>query len=86
MVQRLDEYTPLLKRVCAVCLPFGLAGTVFVFTVYQHPAGAFVGYLANVLYFPSAHLMIARICFGIGCTFPGTDSWKRGLAPFAAVW
>ena len=88
IVERLNEYKPLLKRVCAVCLPLGLAGMVFVYEAEAHHVPGskptFVVFLARVLYFPFAHVMSAGYASGLAVLIQN-DSWKRRFTPFAAV-
>jgi uncharacterized protein len=88
IVERLNEYRPLLRRVCAVCLPLGLAGMVFVYeSEARHVPGSkmtFTLFLARILYFPMAHVMSAGYASGLAVLIQ-TDAWKRRLIPFAAV-
>jgi uncharacterized protein len=88
IVERLDEYRPLLKRVCAVCLPLGLAGMVYIFEVETHhiPAAkmTFPLFLARILYFPMAHVMSAGYASGLAVLIQN-DAWKLRLTPFATV-
>jgi len=88
MVERLGEYTPLLKKVCAVCLPLGLAGMVFVYEVDAHhvPGSKFTFalFLARAFYFPFAHVMSAGYAAGLAVLIQN-DTWKRRFTPFAAV-
>jgi uncharacterized protein len=88
IVERLNEYTPLLKRVCAVCLPLGLAGMVFVYEAEaRHVPGSkptFLLFLARILYFPMAHVMSAGYASGLAVLIQN-EAWKRRLTPYAAV-
>jgi uncharacterized protein len=88
MVERLDEYKPLLKKVCAVCLPVGLAGMVFVYEAEAHHVPGskptLVLFLARVLYFPMAHVMSAGYASGLAVLIQN-GAWKRRFTPFAAV-
>ena len=88
IVTRLAEFQPLLKRVCAICLPLGLAGSIFVYEVMSHRARGskvtFVVYLAGLLNFPSAHVLSAGYASGLAVLFQ-SENWRRRLAPFAAV-
>jgi uncharacterized protein len=89
IIQRMDEYKPLLKRVCAWCLPIGIAANAFVVIVpilFPRTPGkpSFIGYLTNLLFFPSAHLLSAGYAAGLAVLIQN-PSWLRRLTPFAAV-
>jgi uncharacterized protein len=88
IVEKLNEYKPLLKRVCAICLPLGLAGMVYVYEMEAHHVpGAkttFPLFLARVLYFPMAHVLSAGYASGLALVIQN-DAWKRTFTPFAAV-
>src|SRR5262249_37174892 len=52
IILRLDEYKPLLKKVCAWCLPFGIALNVLVFAGQHRPSTGHptvLGYFSNLL-------------------------------------
>ena len=87
IVERLDEYKPLMKRICAVCIPLGIALNIFV--VYEHSRPAtghptVAGYLASILQFPSMHLLSAGYASGLAVLIQSAN-WRRWLTPFAAV-
>ena len=88
IVEKLDEYRPLLKRVCAVCLPLGLAGMLYCFEIETHHVPGtkltFSLFLARVLYLPAAHVMSAGYASGLAVLIQN-EAWKRRLSPFAAV-
>jgi uncharacterized protein len=88
IVERLDEYKPLLKRVCAWCLPLGVALNAFVVVVQaRHVPGGkptLIGYLATVIFFPAAHLLSAGYASGLAVLIQ-KPAWLRRLSPFAAV-
>ena len=89
IVQRLDEYQPVLKRVCAWCLPIGIAGCTFVALANMRPPNltgkpTIIGFLANVLNFPSAHILSAGYASGLAVLIQN-DRWRMRLTPFAAV-
>lgn len=89
IIERLDEYKPLLKRVCAWCLPLGVALNAFVVVapvLVPRPPGkpSFVGYLTNILSLPAAHLLSAGYAAGLAVLIQDR-SWLRRLTPFAAV-
>jgi uncharacterized protein len=87
VVQRLDEYRPLLKRVCAWCIPVGLIVNVYVTTVKAvFPPGTVTlwGWSAGVLFLPGSHILSAGYVSGLALLFMHED-WRRRLSPFAAV-
>jgi len=87
IVQRLDEYTPLLKRVCAWCLMAGLMLNIFVAAVKALvPLGttSLWAWLAGILFLLAAHILSAGYVTGLALLFMHADR-RRILAPFAAV-
>jgi uncharacterized protein len=87
IVQRLDDYKPVLRRVAAWCIPVGLAGSLFVALVKARlPVGKFSiwGWLAGVVWLPSSHILAAgyMACLALLYLQP---FWRRLLQPFAAV-
>jgi uncharacterized protein len=88
IVERLGDYKPVLKRVCAVCLPLGIALNVAVVVAQAmpsylgHPTAA--GYVATVLDLPAAHVLSAGYASGLAVLIQSA-AWKRWLTPFAAV-
>jgi uncharacterized protein len=87
IVERLDEYKPLLKRVCAWCIPIGILGNAFVeytrsLPRVDHPT--VMGALGNILNLPVAHVLSAGYAAGLAVLIQN-DAWKRWLTPFAAV-
>jgi uncharacterized protein len=89
IIERLDEYKALLKRVCAWCLPLGVALNAFVVlapVLFPRPPGkpSFVGFLTNILSFPAEHLLSAGYAAGLAVLIQDR-SWLRRLIPFAAV-
>ena len=87
IIERLDEYKPLLKRVSAWCIPIGVAGSTLVTLANLRPPSGkptVLGYLANVLMFPSAHILSAGYAAGLAVLIQN-PAWKRRLTPFAAV-
>src|SRR5579863_10548050 len=68
IVQRLDEYTPLLKRVCAWCLMAGLMLNIFVAAVKALvPLGttSLWAWLAGILFLLAAHILSAGYVTGL---------------------
>lgn len=88
IVERLGEYKPIFRRVFAWGLPIGLGLNAFSVIVQARsvPGGhpTFVGYLANVVLFPSEHILSAAYAAGLALLIQN-DSWSRILSPFAAV-
>jgi uncharacterized protein len=87
IIEKLDEYKPLLKRVCAWCIPIGIAGSTFVTLASLRPPSGkptLIGFLAGVLMFPSAHILSAGYAAGLAVLIQN-PAWKRRLTPFAAV-
>ena len=87
IVQRLDEYQPILKRVCGWCLAVGLIINAYVTAArLVIPLGtvSLWGFAAGVLYLPGTHIMSAGYVSGLALLFLNAD-WRRVLMPFAAV-
>jgi len=87
IVQRLGEYRPVLKRVCAWCIPVGLIVSIFVASVKAVvPPGtvSLWGWFAAVLWLPGSHVLAAGYVSGLALLFLNED-WRRILLPFAAV-
>lgn len=87
VVQRLDEYKPLLKRICAWCIPVGLALQIYaavVRLILPPTAVTLWGFSAGVLWLPSSHILAAGYVSGLALIFMN-ENWRRYLLPFAAV-
>jgi uncharacterized protein len=87
IVQRLDEYKPILKRVCVWCVSIGLLVNIFVTTVRVIvPPGtvSLWAWFAGLLWLPGSHILSAGYMSGLALLFLKTD-WRRILLPFAAV-
>jgi uncharacterized protein len=87
VVQRLDEYLPVLKRVCAWCLPIGLILSIYVATVKALlPPGhvSLWAWLAQVVWLPGSHILAAGYASGLAVLFLD-EKWQRRFLPFAAV-
>jgi uncharacterized protein len=87
IVQRLEEYRPVFKKVCAWCIPLGLLMSAYIATVrVLLPPGkvSLWGWSAGVLWLPGSHLLAAGYVCGLALIFLRED-WKRKLSPFAAV-
>jgi len=84
-LQRLDEYRPVLKRVCAICLPLGLAlNTASELLVSLRPDATSTDWFANVLGVIFPPILSAGYASGLALLL-GHDVWRRLLMPFAAV-
>jgi uncharacterized protein len=87
IVQRLDEYAPVLKRVCAWCLPVGLVLSMYVAIVKAViPPGSVSlwGFFAGTFWLLGSHILAAGYVSGLALIFLRED-WRRILLPFAAV-
>jgi uncharacterized protein len=87
IVQRLKDYEPVLRRVCAWCLPIGLIISAFVATVWMVlPPGkvSMWAFFGGILWLPGSHILAAGYVSGLALLFL-RDDWRRRLAPFAAV-
>ena len=87
IVQRLAEYRPVLKRVCAWCIPVGLVISIYVAIVMAVvPPGtvSLWAWFGGILWLPGSHILAAGYVSGLALIFLHED-WRRTLFPFAAV-
>jgi len=87
IVQRLDEYRPVLKSVCAWCIALGLILNIFIAIVKAVvPPTSFSlwGWCAGILSLSASHILSAGYISGLALIFLHQD-WRRVLLPFAAV-
>jgi uncharacterized protein len=87
IVQRLDEYRPVLKRVCGWCLPIGLIINIYVGVikiVIPPDKVSLWNWSVGVLFLPGSHILSAGYVSGLALLFMHED-WRRRLLPFAAV-
>jgi uncharacterized protein len=87
IVQRLDEYQPVLKKICGWCLAVGLAISLYVALIFGLVPRTHVsawGWLAGVLWLPGSHILAAGYASGIALLYLNAD-WRKRLMPFAAV-
>ena len=87
IVQRLEEYRQLLKRVCAWCLTVGLIVSIYVAIVNAVLPAAAVslwGWSAGTLWLLGSHILSAGYVSGLALIFLRED-WRRILVPFSAV-
>ena len=87
IILRLDEYKPVLRRICAWCLPIGIAGCTFVAVAnLRQPTGkpTVLGFVANAFNLPFAHVLSLGYASALAVLIQN-DAWRRRLTPFAAV-
>jgi uncharacterized protein len=87
IVERLDQYRPILKRVCAWCIPVGLIlnGYVAIVSAVSAPTRiSLVTWSAGIIYLLATHILSAGYIAGLALIFMH-QSWRRILLPFAAV-
>jgi uncharacterized protein len=87
IVQRLEEYRPLLKRVCAWCLPVGTIISLYVaITRAVVPQGVVSvrAWSVGVLWLPGSHILAAGYVSGLALIYLD-ENRRRYLLPFAAV-
>jgi uncharacterized protein len=87
IVQRLDEYRPVLKRVCAWCIAVGLILNIFVAivkVVFPPTSFSLWGFCAGILSLSGSHILSAGYISGLALIFLHQD-WRRVLLPSAAV-
>lgn len=87
LLDRLDQYKPLLTRICAIALPLGIAANVGVVLAQNHVKDGhpiFWAFLGNALDLPAAHLLSLGYASGLAVLIQ-SQIWKRRLTPFSAV-
>lgn len=89
MVQNLGDFKPVLKRVCAVCIPVGLVlnaaeNLIPMWRPLPLDQPTFRGWLVSVLSIWAAPVLSAGYAAGLAVLIQNPD-WKRRLTPFAAV-
>jgi uncharacterized protein len=87
IVQRLGEYKPVLKRVCAWCILVGFPVSMYVAivkAVVPPNTVSLWGWFAAVLWLPGSHILAAGYVSGLALLFLREDR-RRILLPFAAV-
>lgn len=87
LLDRLDQYKPLLTRICAIALPLGIAANVGVVLAQNHAKDGHPilwGFLGNALDLPAAHLLSLGYATGLAVLIQ-SEVWKRRLTPFSAV-
>lgn len=86
IAQRLGEHTAVLKRVCAWCIPAGLALSTYAgIDKAVNPAGNYSGWrwLLETLWWPGSLILAAGYVSGLAQIFLNEE--RRYLLPFAAV-
>jgi uncharacterized protein len=87
IVQRLGEYKPVMKRVCAWCILVGFPVSMYVAivkAVVPPNTVSLWGWFAAVLWLPGSHILAAGYVSGLALLFLREDR-RRILLPFAAV-
>ena len=89
IIERLDDYKPVLTKVAAWCLPIGIAGNTFVTLVSLRPPRVsgpptVLGFFAGAFNLPFAHILSAGYAAGLAVLFTSA-AWRKRLTPFAAV-
>jgi len=87
IVQRLDEYRPILKRVCAWCIPVGLiinAYGAIVNAVVPPDKITLSVQISNIIHFLGAHILAAGYISGLALIFLNPNL-RPIVLPFAAV-
>lgn len=87
IVQRLGDYKPVLTRICAWCLPLGLAMSIYTATVralLPHSQVSLWAFFGGILWLPGSHILAAGYASGLALLFLHGD-WRKWLMPFAAV-
>jgi uncharacterized protein len=87
IITRLDEYRPVLKRVCFWGLAVGLPLSFYnaaVTAVLPRGQFNFWLFLGQMLWLPAAHLQAAGYMAGVALLYQN-QAWRRVLMPFAAV-
>ncbi len=87
VLQHFEEYRPLFKRICAVCIPLGLAMSTYsaiVFAVVPPGAVSLYAWFAGIMWLPGSHILAAGYVTGLAILFMDRK-WQQRLHPFAAV-
>ena len=86
IVQHLQEYKPVLQKVCLWCLPIGLGISLFVGWERRLPPDLVTTgrWLGGVLWLPGAHILAAGYASGIALLFL-SETCREWVMPFAAV-
>lgn len=87
ILQHLEEYQPVLKRVCQWCLPIGIVLNLYIAIVLNLAPPDRVSYLAwsaGTFYLLSAHILSAGYASGLALIFL-SGRWRPFLNRFAAV-
>jgi uncharacterized protein len=87
IVQHLEEYKPILRKVCAWCLPIGLAMSIYYAVVMAIVTPGHVSmwaWFAQIMWLPGSHILAAGYMSGLALLFL-EGNWRNRLMPFAAV-
>jgi uncharacterized protein len=89
IIQRMDEYLPKLKRICAICLPLGIVLCTLetiIPILRPNPGGrpTLLGWFANILFIVALPTLSLGYATGLAVLIQN-EAWKHRLRPFAAV-
>jgi uncharacterized protein len=87
ILQHLGDYRSAFKRICAVCLPLGLALNLAeaLIPIYFHsPRSLFIDWVSGVLSVYGGPVLAAGYAAGLALLLQDA-SWRQRLTPFAAV-
>jgi uncharacterized protein len=88
ILEHLDDYTPVFKRICKVCLPLGIVlnfAEALIPVYYVHfPRPVFIGWADNILTVYSGPILSMGYATGLAVLLRDA-AWRRRLMPFAAV-
>jgi uncharacterized protein len=86
IVQKLEEYKPVLKKVCAWCLPLGLAISIYfaaVKAVVPPGHASLPLFFATILWLPGSHILSAGYMSGLALLYLHhyTTGWYGRIGP-----
>ena len=89
IIQHLNDYLPVLKRVFRICLPLGIVLNLIatLIPILRQSNGGrptVLGWFSQVLFVFSLPVLSAAYASGLALLIQN-DAWKRVLRPFAAV-
>jgi uncharacterized protein len=88
ILEHLEDYTDVFKRICRVCLPLGLVLNFLqaLIPVYftHFPQPTFIGWADNILNLYAAPVLSMGYATGLAVLLQN-PVWRRRLTPFAAV-
>jgi uncharacterized protein len=87
IVQRLPDFTPVLRKICAWCLCIGMALSLYTALIpilTPRLSVSFWRWLAGILWLPGSHILAAGYMAGLAVLFQN-PAWRARLKPFAAI-